>query len=310
MIVGSVCMAHSPLLDRNRAAPETEDRFWTALDKAVDFVAEIEPDLTIVFHPDHVNGFFYKLLPMFCVGIEGRSVGDFGTAAGDLDIPADRALSCAEHVLQQGIDTAISYRMDVDHGATQPVELLSAKLPVARMIPIFINCALAPRPSFARVRALGAAVGQWAAASPERILLIASGGLSHDPPIPNLASAPPMVRQRLIEGGDMTHAQRMTRQNSVLGEGSKLASGNSDLLPVDPVWDKMLMDGFATGDLNTLDDTSDTVLTAVGGRGGHEVRSWFAALAAMGPGYRTEMQFYEQIDEWLTGMGIMTARPA
>jgi len=310
MIVGSVCMAHSPLLDRNRAAPETEARFWSALDKAADFVAEVEPDLTIVFHPDHVNGFFYKLLPMFCVGIEGRSIGDFGTAAGALDIPADRAVACAEHVLAQGVDTAISYRMDVDHGATQPVELLSAKLPIARMIPIFINCALAPRPNFARVRALGAAVGQWAATCPERILIVASGGLSHDPPIPSLASAPPLVRQRLIEGGDMTHAQRMTRQNGVLGEGPKLAAGKSDLLPVNPIWDKMLMDGFAAGDLNVLDDTSDEALAAIGGRGGHEVRSWFAALSAMGPDYKTEMQYYEQIDEWLTGMGIMTARPA
>ncbi len=303
-------MAHSPLLDRNRAAPDVEARYWAAVDQAADFVAELEPDLTIVFHPDHVNGFFYKLLPAFCIGIEGQSVGDFGTAAGKLDIPSDRAWACGEHVLQSGVDLAVSYRMDVDHGATQPVELLSSKLPIARMIPIFINCALAPRPTFDRVRALGKAVGDWAANCPERVLIIASGGLSHDPPIPNLETAPPEVRKRLIDGGSLGHAQRMTRQNGVMGEGPKLAAGKSQLLPIDPVWDKMLMDGFAAGDLSMLDNTTDPELTAVGGRGGHEIRSWFAALSAMGPGYRTEMQFYEQIDVWLTGMGIMTARPA
>jgi len=310
MIVGAVCMSHSPLLDRNRAAPDAETRFNAALKKAQKFAADLEPDLTIVFHPDHVNGFFYKLLPAFCVGIEANSVGDFGTVAGKLDIPQDRAMDCAEHVLAEGVDTAISYRMEVDHGAVQPVELLSAERSLARMIPIFINCAIAPRPGFDRVRALGEAVGKWAAACPERVLIIGSGGLSHDPPIPSLATATPPVRQRLIEGGALGHDQRMNRQNSVSGEGAKIVNGTSKLLPLNPEWDNMLLDAFKTGNTSVLDETSDTELTATGGRGGHEVRAWVAALAAMGPEYKSDVLFYEVIDEWLTGMGIMTAQPA
>ena len=219
-------------------------------------------------------------------------------------------MDCAEHVLAEGVDTAISYRMEVDHGAVQPVELLSADRSLARMIPIFINCAIAPRPGFARVRALGEAVGKWAAACPERVLIIGSGGLSHDPPIPSLATAPPPVRQRLIEGGAMTHDQRMARQNSVLGEGAKIVDGTSKLLPLDPEWDNMLLDAFKSGNTSVLDETSDTDLTATGGRGGHEVRAWVAALAAMGPDYKSDVLFYEVINEWLTGMGIMTAQPA
>ena len=310
MIVGAVCMSHSPLMDRNRAKPDTEERFNAALKKAQKFAADLEPDLTVVLHPDHVNGFFYKLLPAFCVGIEGNSVGDFGTVAGKLDIPEDRAMDCAEYVLAEGVDTAISYRMEVDHGAVQPVELLSADRSLARMIPIFINCAIAPRPGFARVRALGEAVGKWAAACPERVLIIGSGGLSHDPPIPSLASAPPQVRQRLIEGGTMGHVQRMTRQNAVVGEGAKLVDGTSKLLPLNPEWDNMLLEAFKTGNISVLDETTDADLTATGGRGGHEVRAWVAALAAMGPNYKSDVLFYETIGEWLTGMGIMTAKPA
>jgi len=310
MIVGTVCMSHSPLMDRNRAAAKTEKRFNAALKKAQDFAAELEPDLTVIFHPDHVNGFFYRLLPSFCVGIEGTSVGDFGTVAGKLDIPQDRAMDCAEHVLKGGVDTAISYQMEVDHGATQPVELLSGERSLARMIPIFINCATAPRPGFDRVRALGQAVGKWAAAAPERILILGSGGLSHDPPIPSLATATPAVRKRLIEGGSMNHDQRMARQNAVLGEGAKMADGTSKLLPLDAEWDQMLLDAFTTGNLSVLDGTTDEELTATGGRGGHEVRAWVAALAAMGANYQSEVLFYEVINEWLTGMGVMTAKPA
>ena len=237
-------------------------------------------------------------------------MGDFGTAAGKLDIPESRALSCAEHTLKEGVDVAISYRMNLDHGGIQPIELLSAKIPLMRMIPVFVNCALAPRPTMARVRALGAAVGRWAAACPERVLILGSGGLSHDPPIPSLATATPEVRQRLIDGGALPHSARMTRQNNVMGEGPRYAAGQSKLLPLDIGWDKMLLDAFTAGDLTALDASDDDAITHTGGRGGHEVRCWIAALAALGEGYSSEILFYEPIPEWLTGMGIMTATPA
>ncbi|GKY88273.1 2,3-dihydroxyphenylpropionate/2,3-dihydroxicinnam ic acid 1,2-dioxygenase [Sinisalibacter aestuarii] len=310
MIVGSVCMSHSPIMDKNRASPDTEKRFHAALNEARNFVAAAEPELTVVFYPDHVNGFFYDLLPSFCVGIEGQSIGDYGTAAGKLNIPQDRALDLVRHVMDRGVDTAISYRMEVDHGAMQPVELLADAYPLSRIIPIFINSAADPRPNFERVRAIGEAVGEWARAAPERVLVLGSGGLSHDPPVPALATATPEVRARLINGGDLSHEQRMIRQNRATTEGIAMRAGNSKLLPLDPAWDRMLLDAFLAGKLDVLDDTSDRSITETGGRGGHEVRTWVAALAAMGPGYAARELFYEPIDEWITGMGILSATAA
>ena len=310
MIVGSVCMSHSPLLDRNRAGSDIEREFNDALRRAAEFVAGVEPDLTVVFHPDHINGFFYSLLPSFCVGIEGKSVGDYGTVAGKLDIPEGVAVDCATSALKSGVDVALSYRMEVDHGATQPLELLSQQRNLSRVIPIFINCVAAPRPTFARVRALGKAVGEWAARRPERILVIGSGGLSHDPPVPALATATPEVRARLIDGGPLTHGERLVRQNRALDEGHKLAAGTSKILPLNPTWARMLLDAFVDRKLDVLDEMEDEALTDIGGRGGHEVRTWVATLAALGAGYNAEVLFYEPIDEWITGMGIMTAKAA
>ncbi len=309
MIVGSVCMSHSPLMDRNRAAPEAEARFNAAVGKASTFVAELEPDLTVVFYPDHINGFFYNLLPAFCVGIEGSSIGDFGTVSGKLDIPEALASDCAESLLNAGIDVAISHRLQVDHGAVQPLELLAAKHPLSRIVPVFINCAAAPRPSFARARALGKAVGAWADARPERILLVGSGGLSHDPPIPSMATASPEIRNRLIEGGSLSHTQRLARQSRALQEGHNLAADVSQLIPLNPEWDKALLEAVVSGNLALLDDRPDSDLTAVGGKGAHEVRCWMAALATMST-YRADILFYEPIKEWITGMGIVTARAA
>ncbi len=304
-------MSHSPLLDKIRAAEETEKAFNDALDTVRDKVAALEPDLVIMFYPDHVNGFFYRLMPSFCVGIEGESLGDYGSAAGKLTLPVPVAEDLAQSIVDQGVDTAVSYKIAVDHGAVQPLELLSERHEMPPFIPVFVNSAAAPRPTFDRVRALGRAVGKWAAARPERILVMGSGGLSHDPPVPALATANPQVREMLIEGREMTFQQRFARTNRVLGEGVKAREGKSELLPLDPEWDKGLLDAFMAGNLTTLDQMPDDVLTRTGGRGGHEVRTWFAALACLQEAgeYEGTVEYYEPVDAWLTGMGVFTAVP-
>ena len=62
------------------------------------------------------------------------------------------------------------------------------------------------------------------------------------------------------------------------------------------------------GALDIGDDWSDQEISATAGRGGHEVRNWIAALAALGP-YAAKVEFYQPIKEWLTGTGILTATP-
>lgn len=314
MLVGTLCMSHSPLMDTAPVAADVRTRFDAALARVRTTVADLRPDLAVIFYPDHVNGFFYGLLPSFCVGIEGESIGDFGTAAGRLAIPEAIASDLAAAVVDDGVDTALSHRMAVDHGAVQPIEILAESGKVLSFIPVFVNCAAAPRPTFARVRALGAAVGRWAASRPERILVIASGGLSHDPPLPNLADADAATRERLVAGGPLPYARRVERQKRTLAEGAKMVAGTSTLRPLNPAWDLALLDAFAAGDLTTLDGLGDEAISGIGGRGAHEVRAWIAALAAQAAtgAYAATLEFYAPIDEWITGMGILTAlaRPA
>jgi 2,3-dihydroxyphenylpropionate 1,2-dioxygenase len=307
MIVGTVCLSHSPLKDRNRPEPDVEARFDESLHGVAELVEEMRPDLAVIFYPDHLNGFCYRILPSFCIGIEGTSIGDYGTAAGTLDIPVERAEGLARAVLDCGVDVAVSYDMQVDHGAVQPLEWLTEGREHFPIIPIFVNCAASPLPTFARARALGQAVGQWARQAPERVLVIGSGGLSHDPPMPSLATAPPDVRQRLVSGSPLPHSQRFARQSRARVEGSAMVAGRSALLPANAEWDRTLLDAFVSGDLSILDDTPDASITQTGGRGGHEARAWIAALSTLRPGYLAKLHFYEAIDAWITGMGILSA---
>ena len=69
----------------------------------------------------------------------------------------------------------------------------------------------------------------------------------------------------------------------------------------------MLLDAFVAGDLAVLDGESDAAIVEQGGRGGPEARTWIAALAALTPGYAATRLFYEPIDAWITGMGLLVA---
>lgn len=313
MIFGAVCISHTPLLDRSRADPAIEAEFGRGLRDAQKAIESWAPDFAVLFFPDHFNGFFYDLMPQFCVGMRGSSIGDFGTAPGTLSIREDLAMSCAQSCLRQGIDVAVSYRMSVDHGAAQPLELLTSERPLTSVVPIFINCAAPPRASFARVRALGDAVGKWAASLDQRVVFIASGGLSHDPPLPSIANASPEVEQRLIDGRGLNHAGRMQRQTRIFSQVPTYVSGAGPLRALNPDWDKTFLDGVLSGKLDLADDWDDDEITATAGCGAHEVRTWVAALGAMkagGANYSGSLAFYNPIKEWLTGTAIAVASRA
>ena len=88
--------------------------------------------------------------------------------------------------------------MKVDHGTVQPMEIVYGDITAKPFIPIFINSVAPPFTPMKRVRKLGQAIGRHLATWDEKVLLISSGGLSHDPPVPRLATATPAQRAMLM----------------------------------------------------------------------------------------------------------------
>ncbi len=69
---------------------------------------------------------------------------------------------------------------------------------------------------------------------------------------------------------------------------------------------------MAAGDFESVGRISEAALTRLAGCGGHEVRTWvaaYAALAATGA-YTPRHVFYHDIPQWNAGMGIAAAAPA
>lgn len=287
------------------------DDIEAATAKAAAFVADFDPQLTVVFAPDHYNGFFFKLMPPFCIGTAAQGIGDYGTHLGPLNVPADLARECAQAVLERGVDVAVSASMDVDHAVVQPLERLFGDATARPVLPIFLNAVAAPLGPIHRARALGAAVGEFLAGLDLRVLVLGSGGLSHDPPMPTLETAPPVTRDRILHGTAISAEQRQARQDAVIAAARDFTAGTNDLTPLNPDFDERFLSIVDDGRLDELDDWSNAFITESGGGSAHEIRSWVAAFGALaaGGGYRTSHRYYRPAPELIAGFAIRTAQP-
>jgi 2,3-dihydroxyphenylpropionate 1,2-dioxygenase len=304
-------MSHSPLLNLPGPSQDLLDDIEGAIAQAREFVTDYDPELVVIFSPDHYNGFFYKVMPPFCIGLRANGVGDYGTHAGPLDVAEDLAAECAKAVLGAGVDVAVSASMDVDHGTVQPLEKLFGDATARPVIPIFVNAIAVPLGPLHRCRALGTAVGTYLADLDKRVLVVGSGGLSHSPPVPTLATAPPAVRQRIVDGRPMTPEQRQARQAAVIKAARSFAGGESDVQPLNPPWDHRFLEILDDGKLADLDHWSNSFVDYEGGSSAHEIRTWVAAFAALetaGP-YRTTVRYYKPAPELIAGFAIRTAVP-
>lgn len=317
MAVKLICASHSPLMEF--ASPQEQRKEQVVRDTFAKLAAEVkayDPTLIITFGPDHFNGFFYDLMPSFCVGIRATAAGDwdYGKEHPELNVPEATALQLVRRVLDEGVDVAYSYRMQADHGVTQPLHFLcGGQLNRYQTIPIFINGAAAPMPTTKRTLALGRAVGQFIQSlnlENERVLILGTGGLSHDPPTPQMGSVPAEVEEFLICGRNPTAESRNNRQAKIIAVGQKLAAGDMSVaVPLNPEWDRALLDTLAKADFAAIEAMTEADIRRDGGRGGQEVRSWMAAFAALHElgEYHMTTHCYEAISEWIAGFGIVSA---
>ena len=306
------CCSHSPLMltDIEPTDVSAQAEFNEGLAVIGRELTAFDPDLVVVFGPDHFNGFFYDLMPSFCIGIAASSAEDWQLKPDPLRVPKDVALDCVRALHAQDIDVALSYDMKVDHGITIPLHKLAGSLDRYEVLPVFVNCAADPRPSFRRARQFGDAMGRFLATTGKRIAVIGSGGLSHDPPTPRIGEVPAPVAERLIHRHTPTREEYDKREARVVALARELVKGQGPCLPPDHEWDKRFLQSFVAFDDKKLDKIADAEIDREAGFGGHEVRCWVAAsAAARALGVKSaELRTYRLIPEWITGMGIVAGR--
>jgi len=145
-------------------------------------------DALVIVSAEHFTNFFMDNMPAFCIGLAETYPGP----AEDepfLKIPKTRVPGAAR--LSRALATAVSEEVDIahseelvlDHGLMVPLHLLTPQMNLP-IVPIIVNCLAAPRPALKRCYALGRSLKRAIDARPERIGLLAAGGLSHWPAVP------------------------------------------------------------------------------------------------------------------------------
>ena len=302
-------MSHSPLLGLNPVAADDQIAIDKAIAAARAAVHEFAPELIVLLGPDHYNGFFNELMPPFCIGSQATAVGDYLSPAGPLNVAGELAIALADHLMDKHFDIAVSRRMWVDHGFSQALQFLwGDEMDTPPVIPIFMNAVAQPGIArMARCKALGEGIGSFLDRLPQRTLLIGSGGLSHEPPVPTLAHPDPAVRERITVRSTPTEQERELKTERVKAAGLALANGDSWMKPLNPEWDLQWMDAMASGQLDGLCEMSEASIGTMAGNSAHESKTWLVARSALPANTRLScpVRAYRAIPSLIAGYGVM-----
>lgn len=181
--------------------PEANVALRAQIDEAVGVLrtklVEARPDLVIIIGDDQDEVFgtpFNPTLAIYCGdAATGETLPKFADKPGlnrtlELNCPGDFGHDLAEGLVDRGFDPAVMHEIrpvgrskGIGHAFTRPADFLGIADAGMPVLPVFLNCYHHPLPSAQRCYELGQAIADFAAERPERVAIVASGGLSHDP---------------------------------------------------------------------------------------------------------------------------------
>lgn len=313
--------SHSPIIE----FPQKETDSYRAVVANLGAIrAEVEaydPELVVIFGVDHYGGHHMNSMAPFCVGVEATALADVGGTPGPLNVPRAVAVDAVNHLRADGLDVAVSYAMDVDHGFTQALVKLTGGIDRYPVLPIFVSCIQPPFVPFARMRLLGEAVGRFLRkVDAERILVIGTGGLGHNPRalFPPIDEVEEKWRPYHLFGRAQTEVPQQEWIDFEIEAHHVAAAFLADESIPDEVfglhddWDKAFMSLFCAGDMTEFDGWNPDVVVDEAGIGAMEVLSWIAAGAAMAEltGKSPQHRFQQVCRVIGIGFGIASAGPS
>jgi len=318
MQIMMTCSSHSPLLYFPARDSEALRGARQALIDVGRSVEAFDPELIILFGCDHYGGHQMYSMPAFCVGLEASALADVGGTPGRLNVPRDVATDAVNALRGAGVDVGVSYDMTVDHGFSQVLQELAGGVSRYPVLPIFVSGLHPPFVPFKRARALGEAVANFVAGLDlERVLIIGTGGLSHDPAFlfPTLDAVSEEWRPYILQGHRQSEVPQqawMDYEIAAHKHGAQILANDAIPLPalgIHEDWDREFLDLLVNGDLSRVDNWSPEELVATCGIGTMEVLTWIAATQAMksASGTRPRIVYQRGVREVGVGFGVILA---
>ena len=190
-IVAAMAMTHSPGLTGwfDRASKEHQELALGATAEMRKRLEAARPDVLVMFSNDHLLNWPINNIPECTVGIGEEHVGpadwfDEWLGMEKYRVPGHPSLArwIVGEGARRGLALAYLRSMQFDDGISVPTHYLNPDGRF-RLIPVTMNCNVPPIPSPARAYAVGTVFRDVLRAYPggDRIAVVATGGLSHEP---------------------------------------------------------------------------------------------------------------------------------
>lgn len=308
-IVLGVGASHSTLMNTHWdkvVHTESAEAFRDSLTAARQRLDDARPDIAVVIGSNHFRGFFLDMIPAFTMGVgDVIAAGESGTPKGQQKTDPAFAQHLATHLVEAGVEVAISARLQIDHGQSHAIQYLLDGIDIP-IVPLVINVFAQPLPTMARCAELGRQLAEAinAVAGDRRVAVIASGGLSHRLPWPSDWTDPQSADEEFLVDAWLNGRGEWQRYDKRRRE--IIVAARPRLFEE---FDRRFLADLEAGRLAEYCALSTGELERRAGNGGQELRSWLAMAAALGfaPG---ESLCYAPMPEWLTGMGTAVIEPA
>jgi 2,3-dihydroxyphenylpropionate 1,2-dioxygenase len=323
-IVTALSMSHSPGVLGWADAPSIETKLKIAAMHAecARRLKAAKPDVIIAFLDDHFENQFRNLMPAFAIGIAPSHSGpaDYMMEALKFEkkavLPGKPVLAEAllRGLIKLDFDVARMGEIEYGNNLLVPLTFINPEFDIP-VIPIFINVFSPPLPTMQRAYDFGAAVRQVIGGLQDdvRIALLATGGLSHWPPVwtedaPEDDEFLQRMKRYQTEGRNVAEEDPQLYSDLARYEIEMAAKMQWPLRTQHPLinahWDREIIEAFGNGDVETLRGMSFEEIEQGGGHGGLEILNWIAVMGAM-QGAPAQIIGYEPVMEWICGMGYI-----
>jgi aromatic ring-opening dioxygenase catalytic subunit (LigB family) len=190
-VVAAMALTHSPGLTGwfDRAPEDQRREARRALDEMRQRLQTARPDVIVLFSNDHLLNWPINNTPEYTVGIGAEHVGpadwyDEWLALEKYRIPGHPAI--ARYLVNEGARRRLAFAylrdMQFDDGVSVPMHYLNPDGAIP-LVPVTMNCTVPPIPTPERAYKVGSTLRDMLRAYPgsERVAVIATGGLSHEP---------------------------------------------------------------------------------------------------------------------------------
>lgn len=181
-IVAAMATCHAPqLLSRPPdELPEQLDASIAAMRELGKILDETKPDALIFLGSDHLETFSQTCVPTFALIAGAVAEAEFAGRSYERPIHRELANHLLEGLVRSDFDIAYSEDAMLGHTFAVPFEYLLEDRDIP-IVPFHTNVYMPPLPSTKRCAALGRKIVELLAGRPERVAILASGGMSHFP---------------------------------------------------------------------------------------------------------------------------------